>query len=172
MSRFPSHRSRQISEEIPFFGSCAEIQPAIPSTSLLFLFWLCPHTFSILTSIFLCTHWKFIHHLIFEDYFMSSSFQMVPFSWCGITQSIENIGCVNYSCLQRSLLFLVVLLVELVAWTHHQKVADAAAQTTSDFANILCFLILVFQTALIWKTQSLPAQTTHLLEQTWLFSEP
>lgn len=89
------------------------------------------------------SHLKFLHHLIFEDYFMPSYFQMVTFSSCEITQSPENIGCVNYSCLQRSLL-LIVLLVELVAWTCHQKESDAAAQDTYDFANILCLLPLFF----------------------------
>lgn len=35
-SRFPSHHSRQISEEIHFFGSCGETQSAVPKHLLAF----------------------------------------------------------------------------------------------------------------------------------------
>lgn len=93
---------------------------------------------------------------------MSSSLQMVTSSLCGITQSTENIGCANYSCLQRSL-FLVILLVELVAWTHQQKVADAAAQNHLWLHKYPVLAPSSFFRQHWSETQRLPAQTTHLL---------
>lgn len=81
----PDKSERRCLSLVPVVKSSL-LHPAFPCISH---FWFCPQTCRILTSIFsrALPRLQFINQLSFEDYFMSSHFQMVTFSFCRINHT-------------------------------------------------------------------------------------